>query len=66
MSNDFRTSLIQIDQFTVEAVCLGQLQSVIIGHSDQQAGQGTHIDYVAVHEFNSNDEEMETFFPCGR
>ncbi|KAK3777632.1 hypothetical protein RRG08_021747 [Elysia crispata] len=56
----------KIDRFTFEAVSLGQLNSVVIGHSDNQAGQGAHIDYVAVKEFNSNDEEVETFFPCGR
>ncbi|GFR86805.1 lipoxygenase homology domain-containing protein 1-like isoform X1 [Elysia marginata] len=56
----------KIDIFTFEAVSLGQLNSVVIGHPDREPGQGAHIDYVAVREFNSSDEEIETFFPCGR
>ncbi|GFN93248.1 lipoxygenase-like protein domain-containing protein 1, partial [Plakobranchus ocellatus] len=56
----------KIDRFTIEAVSLGQLQTIILGHSENEPSHGTHIDYVAVQEFNSNDEEVETFFPCGK
>ncbi|CAG5116254.1 unnamed protein product, partial [Candidula unifasciata] len=55
-----------IDKFTVEAVSLGAINSVNIGHTEKKPGQGWHLSYVAVREDNLHDEQTETYFPCNR
>ncbi|KAI8774235.1 lipoxygenasey domain-containing protein 1 [Biomphalaria glabrata] len=54
----------KIDSFTIEAVTLGTLKSIIIGHTEKRPGAGWHLSYVAVKEPDFNDEQLETFFPC--
>ncbi|XP_012939779.1 lipoxygenase homology domain-containing protein 1 isoform X2 [Aplysia californica] len=54
----------KIDRFTLEAVSLGDITSVTIGHSDRTPGNGWYLSYVAITEKNSSDLPVETFFPC--
>ncbi|XP_070556277.1 uncharacterized protein [Ptychodera flava] len=54
----------QLDIFEIEAVHLGQLKKVIIGHDKNIAGQGWQLDKVVIKE--SEEAEKEWFFPCKR
>ncbi|CAL1540914.1 unnamed protein product [Lymnaea stagnalis] len=56
----------KIDSFILEAVSLGSLKSVVIGHAEKRPGAGWHLAYVAVKELDHNDVQMETFFPCDK
>ncbi|KAH9523747.1 hypothetical protein Btru_040820 [Bulinus truncatus] len=56
----------KIDHFQIEAVSLGSLKSVVIGHSEKKPGAGWHLSYVAVKEPDYNDEQLETYFPCDK
>ncbi|XP_066274370.1 lipoxygenase homology domain-containing protein 1-like isoform X2 [Branchiostoma lanceolatum] len=53
----------QVDTFLMEAVSLGQLNKVIIGHDGVGYGAGLYVDAVTVHEGESAVSEW--FFPCG-
>ncbi|XP_059163011.1 lipoxygenase homology domain-containing protein 1-like [Physella acuta] len=56
----------KIDSFVIEAVSLGALKSAVIGHTEKRPGFGWHLEYLAVKELNSNDEQVETYFPCDK
>ncbi|CAG2226149.1 RP1 [Mytilus edulis] len=52
----------QTDIFHVEAVSLGVLQKLTIGHDGTMAGQGWYLDEVVIREFE--DAKEEYIFPC--
>lgn len=59
-------TLKQIDSFVIEAVSLGTIKSAVIGHNEKRPGFGWHLEYLSVKEFDSNDEQVETYFPCDK
>ncbi|XP_078590357.1 lipoxygenase homology domain-containing protein 1-like isoform X3 [Branchiostoma floridae x Branchiostoma japonicum] len=63
-NSDMKFEQGQMDLFELEAVSLGELQKVIIGHDGHGLGSGWHLDKVVIKE-SPNAEEKYTF-PCGR
>ncbi len=53
----------QTDTFNLEAVDLGPIQKILIGHDGEGSGSGWHLDRVTV---TAEGEEGEKEFPCGR
>ncbi|XP_074641254.1 lipoxygenase homology domain-containing protein 1-like [Tubulanus polymorphus] len=56
----------QIDNFEVEAVSLGQLVKVIVGHDGAGPGLGWFLDKVIIKEHADANSHEEYVFPCGR
>lgn len=54
----------QIDTFIVEAVDLGKLTRIVIGHDGTGAGSGWKLDNVMVRE--GEDAEDKVIFHCGQ
>ncbi|XP_048065057.1 lipoxygenase homology domain-containing protein 1 isoform X2 [Megalobrama amblycephala] len=52
-----------IDEFTVEAVDLGELQKLRIGHDDSGGSAGWFLDWV---EIDAPSQGQRLRFPCGR
>uniref|UniRef100_A0A8B9L468 Lipoxygenase homology domains 1b n=1 Tax=Astyanax mexicanus TaxID=7994 RepID=A0A8B9L468_ASTMX len=52
-----------IDEFTVEAVDLGELQKIRIGHDNKGGSSGWFLDWV---EINAPSQGQKLRFPCGR
>ncbi|XP_076859680.1 lipoxygenase homology domain-containing protein 1 [Brachyhypopomus gauderio] len=52
-----------IDEFTVEAVDLGELQKLRIGHDNSGGSSGWFLDWV---EINAPSQGQKLCFPCGR
>ena len=52
----------QMDVFEIEAVYLGRLQKVIVGHNGKEAGQGWYLEKVVVKD--SKNAKNELLFPC--
>ncbi|XP_031425771.2 lipoxygenase homology domain-containing protein 1 [Clupea harengus] len=52
-----------IDEFTVEAVDLGDLQKLRIGHDNSGGSSGWFLDWV---EINAPSQGLRLRFPCGR
>ncbi|KAK3090587.1 hypothetical protein FSP39_012903 [Pinctada imbricata] len=52
-----------VDSFIVEAVDLGRLETIIIGHNGKGAESGWSLDKVAIKE--SVDAKEKYLFPCG-
>ena len=52
----------QMDVFEIEAVYLGRLQRVTVGHDGKEAGQGWFLEKVVVKE--SKNAKNEMIFPC--
>ena len=50
----------------MEAVSLGVVQAIKIGHSDATPGKGWYLGHVAVREKDAQDPDAETFFPCDK
>ncbi|XP_046584646.1 LOW QUALITY PROTEIN: lipoxygenase homology domain-containing protein 1-like [Haliotis rubra] len=55
----------KIDVFDVEAVSLGELEKLIIGHDGIRAGNGWYLEKVVVKE-SSGVDSRQFFFPCDR
>lgn len=53
--------VLQVDSFLVEAVSLGHLQKVVIGHDGEGYGAGMYLKMVTVKE--SQDSDKEWVFP---
>ncbi|XP_021373395.1 lipoxygenase homology domain-containing protein 1-like isoform X2 [Mizuhopecten yessoensis] len=54
-----------MDVFHIEAVSLGELKKITIGHNNKGDDPGWFLDKVVVKEAEKNDAE-EIFFPCNR
>ena len=54
--------IFQTDIFHLEAVSLGTLQKITIGHDGTMAGQGWYLDEVVIREFE--DAKEEYIFTC--
>ena len=55
----------QVDVFTVEAVSLGQLSRLVVGHGETTVGEGWYLADVTVAESDKPSSE-QTYFPCNR
>ena len=55
---------LQTDVFSVEAVSLGTVQRVVIGHDDITPGNGWHLKKVVVRDPTRHGQEWE--FMCNR
>ncbi|XP_077990949.1 uncharacterized protein LOC144445282 [Glandiceps talaboti] len=64
LTNDQKFQKGQLDVFQIEAVSLGELQKVVVGHDGQEAGQGWFCEKVIIKE--AQDSEAEFHFPCQR
>ncbi|XP_061166198.1 lipoxygenase homology domain-containing protein 1-like [Saccostrea echinata] len=62
LTNKDRFTQDQVDQFEVEAVDLGTLQKVVIGHDSQGEGSGWYLKKVVV--MDSIDSVDKFVFPC--
>ena len=60
--NNFK-NLLQTDSFEVEAVDLGDLLKIVIGHDRRGNGEGLFLERVVVQE---SPEEKEVLFECNR
>lgn len=56
---------LQTSSFTVEAVSLGELRRLVIGHDGRGPGEGWFLDKVIVKESNVKNPR-EWMFPCRR
>lgn len=54
----------QMDVFEIEAVALGKLQKVVVGHDGEEKGQGWYLEKIVIKE--SKNAKNEFFFPCKR
>ncbi|XP_035657481.1 lipoxygenase homology domain-containing protein 1-like [Branchiostoma floridae] len=63
-NNDMKFEQGQMDLFELEAVSLGELQKVVIGHDGHGLGAGWHLDKVVIKESPGAEEKYT--FPCGR
>ncbi|XP_078677295.1 uncharacterized protein LOC144913960 isoform X2 [Branchiostoma floridae x Branchiostoma belcheri] len=63
-NNDMKFEQGQMDLFEVEAVSLGELQKVVIGHDGHGLGSGWHLDKVVIKESPVADKKYT--FPCNR
>ena len=57
--------MLQVDVFTVEAVSLGQLSRLVVGHGETTVGEGWYLADVTVAESDKPSGE-QTYFPCNR
>ncbi|XP_006819004.1 lipoxygenase homology domain-containing protein 1-like, partial [Saccoglossus kowalevskii] len=64
LNNEIKFQKGQKDIFEIEAVHLGDLEKVVVGHNGKKSGQGWYIDKVIVRE--SSDSERGDYFPCNR
>ena len=53
----------QIDSFEIEAVDLGRVRTLVIGHDNHTGGQGWFLERVVVTDMNNAHDFM---FPCGK
>ena len=51
----------QMDEFEIEAVDLGEVKQVIVGHDGKGAGAGWDVSKMVVQE-----GDKEFYFPCDR
>nr|XP_014342376.1 PREDICTED: oxygen-regulated protein 1 [Latimeria chalumnae] len=58
-------SLLYVDIFNIDAVSLGELKKVVIGHDGVGPGNGWFLDKIKI-KYKENDEEKATMFPCSR
>ncbi|XP_048764444.2 lipoxygenase homology domain-containing protein 1-like isoform X2 [Ostrea edulis] len=54
------------DTFTVEAVSLGHLKRIIVGHDGTGAGNGWHLEKIIVKEPSGGRSHDEAVFHCGK
>ena len=57
--------MLQVDVFTVEAVSLGQLSRLAVGHDESTAGGGWYLADVTVAE-SDKASSPQIYFPCNR
>ncbi|KAK7503970.1 hypothetical protein BaRGS_00004702, partial [Batillaria attramentaria] len=55
----------QTNHFTLEAVSLGKLKRVIVGHDGTNPGEGWFLDRIMIQEPEAKPHEMYTFY-CGK
>ena len=60
-----RRVVLQVDVFTVEAVSLGRLVRLVVGHEESAAGRGWYLGDVTVAE-SDKPGSPQTYFPCNR
>ena len=56
----------QVDTFELEAVDLGELDSVIINHDGRGHGAGIFLEKIVIKERDSDNSHLQYVFPCGR
>nr|XP_006814608.1 PREDICTED: lipoxygenase homology domain-containing protein 1-like [Saccoglossus kowalevskii] len=61
-NNDEQFNINQVDIFEIEAVHLGELRKVVIGHDGKTPGEGWYLDKIIIKE--SQDSDNEVYFPC--
>lgn len=61
----FLSALLQHDEFLIEAVSLGQVRRVRVGHDGRGGGCGWFLDKVMVRE-EGQPETVAVEFPCFR
>ena len=55
-----------MDTFELEAVDLGELDSVVISHDGRGHGAGIFLDKIVIKERDSDGSHLQYVFPCGR
>lgn len=55
-----------MDTFLVEAVALGDLEKIVIGHNGQGLGAGWFLDKVVVTEMHGHNADKVFTFPCNK
>ncbi|RDD41325.1 Lipoxygenase homology domain-containing protein 1 [Trichoplax sp. H2] len=63
-NNEEKFHRANMDLFSIDAVQLGQLIKIKIGHNNLNRGEGWHLDKVVIHE--KSKPELEYCFPCQR
>ena len=54
----------QMDVFEIEAVFLGKLQKVIVGHDGKKAGQGWYLEKIIIKD--AQRAKNEVYFGCNK
>ena len=61
-----KNSILQLDVFRLEAVHLGPLRSVIVGHDGLARGAGWYLKQVTVREKEEDMDDKAWIFHCNR